>query len=389
MTPALQTLYTWGDHWYGSRNDGDAQILYFRKDILEDPTWQQKFQDEVGHPMPYPIKTWQDLYEITNFFNGKDWNGDGDPDDGISLHLKVGGQGMFHYETLAAPFAITPNPGADPRAVDQYHNVFWFDPTNMDPLINKPGQVMALDFLRQLAATGQVAQFGWDLGQAWDDFFAGNSIATFSWGDVGTIAENPDRSTITGHLGAATIPCSSTWYDLETQQTVTDTANPNCVGNTTGGSWHPVMSAFAHNPDLAYFLQSMIATQPINFFDVTTGWMGVDPSSKSSLFPPEGTASVDDYVAMNYNADDALQYITAYGDQMFNKPIYETYLRIPGTTEFQTDLDIRLSEAMVGTHTAQEALDLVAQAWTQAVDDYGREDLLKIYQDSIGYTPSS
>ena len=387
MAPAMQNLYTWGGQWYGARNDGDAQLLYYRKDILEDPAWQQQYEDEVGSPMPYPIQTWQDLLAITTFFNGKDWNADGDPDDGISLHLKVGGQGMFHFMTLAAPFSITPADGDDPTVVTKHDNVFWFDPDTMDPLINQPGQVMALEFLQQLAATGQEAQFGWDLGQAWDNFLTGNAIATFSWGDVGTLAEKPDRSTIIGNLGAAKIPCSSVWYDSETQETVTDTENPNCVGNTTGGSWHPVMSAYAHNPELAYFLMSMIATQPINFFDVTTGWQGIDPSSLSSLFPPMGTASVDDYVAMGYNADDVQQYITAYGSNLFDPPIFETYLRIPGTPAYINSLDIHLSEAMTGQHTSQEALDLVASEWNQTTDDYGRDDLKAIYQESIGYTP--
>jgi multiple sugar transport system substrate-binding protein len=105
--------------------------------------------------MPFPIRTWQDLLAITSFFNGKDWNEDGDPDDGISLHLAAGGQGHFHYATLAASFAVTPSAGDDPRAVSKYDNIFWFDPDDMTPLINQPGHVRALEFLQELAATGQ------------------------------------------------------------------------------------------------------------------------------------------------------------------------------------------------------------------------------------------
>ena len=106
--PSLAALMKWEDQWYGALNDGDAQMLYYRKDILEDPEWQAAYEAEVGEPMPFPIVTWQDLLAITSFFNGKDWNGDGDEDDGISLHLNVGGQGFFHYMSLSAPFSITP-----------------------------------------------------------------------------------------------------------------------------------------------------------------------------------------------------------------------------------------------------------------------------------------
>jgi multiple sugar transport system substrate-binding protein len=257
----------------------------------------------------------------------------------------------------------------------------------MTPLINQPGQVMALEYLQQLAATGQEAQFGWDLGQAWDNFLGGNAIATFSWGDVGSLSQKPERSTITGNLGAAQIPCSTTWYDRETGETIENAEAPNCVGNTTGGSWHPVMSAFTDTPDLAYYFMAFHASGPVNFWNVTSGWTGVDPSSLSHLFPPRGTATVEQYTQYGFNPDDAVQYITAYGENLFNPPIFETYLRIPGTPEYWNILDIRLSEAMTGQSEAQAALDTVASEWDAVTDDLGRDAQIAIYQESIGYHP--
>src|SRR2546422_887643 len=82
---------------------------------------------------------------------GKDWNGDGKPDDGITLHLKVGGQGFFHFMALSAPYVVIPAPGDNPIKVDKYHNVYWFDPDTMDPLINSPGHVAALEMLLKLS----------------------------------------------------------------------------------------------------------------------------------------------------------------------------------------------------------------------------------------------
>jgi multiple sugar transport system substrate-binding protein len=383
----LKTLYTWGGQWYGVLNDGDAQMLYYRKDILEDPKWQAAFEAETGMPMPVPPKTWQELLAVTSFFNGKDWNGDGDPDDGISLHLRSGGQGMFHFMTLSAPFAITPATGDDPRAVTKYDNIYWFDPEDMTPVINQPGQVAALEYLKELAATGSPSQMGWELAEAWNNFLSGNAIATFSWGDVGSLAEDPSRSTITGKLGGARIPCSDTWYDRELGEFVTDVENPNCVGNTTGGSWHGVISSLSDDPELAYYLLAMHATPSINFWNVVYGWTGVDPNSTSQLFPPRGTASVQDYVNTGYNASDAEEYITGYGENLFSFPITETYLRIPGTVEYWEILDTRLAQAMIGELSPQEALDKVAEEWAGVTDSYGIESQLAIYQASIGYKP--
>ncbi len=384
--PAFRALLQWGGETYGSQMDGDAQLLYYRHDILSDPEWQAAYEAETGEPMPYPIVTWQDLLAITSFFNGKDWNGDGDPDDGISLHLAPGGQGHFHFATLAASFAVTPSDGDDPRAVSKYDNVFWFDPDDMTPLINEPGHVMALEFLQELAATGQEAQFGWQLGEAWDNFLGGNAIATFSWGDVGSLSQNVERSAIRGSLGADVTPCSSEWYDRELGEIVVDTENPNCVGNTTGGSWHPTMSSFTENPELTYFYMALIANPSINFYNATTGWQGVDPCCTYQLYEPRGTAVSEDYTAVGFDASDMERYINAYGSNVYDKPTSVTYLRIPGTLEYiQETLDIRLSEAMTGQSTAQEALDNTAEDWDEITDDLDTDSQLEIYQQAIGY----
>ncbi len=385
----FRALLQWGGQTYGTQMDGDAQLFYYRNDILSDPQWQEAFKAETGMDLPNPPTTWQQVLAVTKFFNGKDWNGDGDPDDGISLHLAAGGQGHWHYGTLAAAFAVTPAEGDDPRKVTKYDNVFYFDPDDMTPLINQPGHVRALEFLKELAATGQEAQFGWQLGEAWDNFLGGNAIATFSWGDVGSLSQNTDRSVIKGNLGAAVIPCSEEWYDRETQQFVTDSANPNCVGNTTGGSWHPVLSAFSDEPELTYYFMALLANPTINFYNATTGWQGIDPCCTYQLYAPRGSATSEDYTAVGFDAGDMERYINSYGSNVYDKTTYLTYLRIPGTLEYlQESLDIRLSEAMTDQLTPQAALDAAAADWERVTDDLGRESQLQIYQQAIGYVPS-
>ena len=135
ITPVVASLYQWDGQWYGTNNDHDAQVLYYRKDIIEDPKWQAAYKEETGEDMPVAMDTWEDTLKIAQFFNGKDWNGDGDPDDGITLHLKVGGQGFFHFLALSAPYVVTPAAGDDPKKVTKYNNVYFFDPETMEPLV--------------------------------------------------------------------------------------------------------------------------------------------------------------------------------------------------------------------------------------------------------------
>ncbi len=155
MPQSLKTLHTWEGVGYGVLNDGDGQVLYYRRDALANPEWRAQFKKEYGYSMPVPPKTWQQMLDISNFFNGKNWDSnDPDPDSGTVLHLKVGEQGHYHFQSLSASFAITPGP-----ELDQYHNVYWFDPTNMKPLINSPGHVAALEFCR--SCTRPTLRTGW------------------------------------------------------------------------------------------------------------------------------------------------------------------------------------------------------------------------------------
>lgn len=386
VSPAVRNLLQWGGSYYGTQNDHDAQVLYYRKDIIEDPKWQEAYKQETGEDMPVAMDTWEDVLKIAQFFNGKDWNGDGDPDDGITLHLKVGGQGFFHFMALSAPYVVLPAPGDDPNKVDKYHNIYYFDPDTMEPLINSPGHVKALEMLLALSKAGPSAMWGWSLGEAWADFLSGNAVMTFSWGDVGSLAQDPTQSVIQGKLGARGIPGTKGPYDMETQEFL-NLDTPNLVGNQVGCSWHPVLSKFAKNPDLAYYWMAWQATPAINHWNVYMGWTGVDPGTTYDWFPPYGTATIEEYVDGGYNASDAEEFIGSFQDNFYNYPIFQTYIRIPGTTEMMTAWDIHLSEAVTGQISPQEALDRTYDDWVNIIDEQGKDTLLKLYQESIGYTP--
>lgn len=380
----IRELYMWGDTWYGFNNDHDGQVLYYRLDILNDPDWQAAFKEEKGFDMPVPPQTWEEVYEVCDFFNGKDWNGDGTPDYGIAMHLKVGGQGHFHYMAFSAPYTVAPAPGDDPTRVTRYHNLYWFDPETMEPLIDSPGHLEALKMLMKLAGTGPAAMYGWDLGEAWDAFLRNKAVMTFSWGDVGSLAQLPEHSEIMGKLGVAPIPGSERYYDLENQEWVEER---NFVANTVGASWHGVISAYADNPDLAAYFLSWQATPEINNWNVVWGWTGIDPGTLYDFFPPEGYASIEDYVATGYHEEDARQFVNAYMDMWYHYPLRQTYLRIPGTPEYWEVWDIHLSEAVVGMVPPEEALRRCAQEWNDITDRLGREQQKEIYQEAIGYQP--
>jgi ABC-type sugar transport system, periplasmic component len=381
----IKALYMFGDSWYAFNNDHDGMVLYYRRDILNDPKWQAEFEAERGYPMPTSLATWDEVLDIARFFNGKDWNEDGKPDYGMSMHLKVGEQGFFNFLALSAPYVVHPAPGPDPAKVTRYHNVYWFDPETMEPLINSPGHVRALEMMIELFKTGPSAQLGWGLGEAWDLFLRGDSIFVFTFGDVGTLSQDPRQSTVRGKTGTAPIPGSYEVYNLETKSwTRLDT--PNLVANESGASWSGVISRFSKEPDLVAYFLSWQATPEINHWNVTWGWTGVDPGTTYDFLPPVGTATIDEYVQTGYDADDVREFLLAYQTMWFEYPLSLPYLRIPGTADYIESLDIHLSEALSGQASPQEALDRVARDWERITNRMGRQEQLRLYRESIGYT---
>ena len=381
MPPSLRTLYSWDGKGYGVLNDADGQILYYRRDVLTDPANQAAFKAAVGYDLPVPPRTWQQVLDIARFFDGKNWDKhDSQPDHGIVLHLKPGEQGFYHFVSLSAPFAVTPG-----EKVDRYHDVYWFDPTDMKPLINQPGQVAALEMLMKLNQYGPPEQIGWRLPQAWDYFLRGKAVMTFSFGDLGALCEDETRSLVKGKCGAAPLPGSSRYWDLEKKAWV-EPVQPHSVGNTTGGSWHGVVLSQSAHPEALYSFLSLMAIKPVSMWAVEHGWTGINPGFRYQMPKPEGEASLADYIKAGWDKQDVQDYLAAY-EKNFNAPTMLDYLRIRGTEEYWATLDSQLAAAMGGRKTAQQALDSVAASWDKITDRLGREQQLAAYQKAIGYVP--
>jgi multiple sugar transport system substrate-binding protein len=287
---------------------------------------------------------------------------------------------MFHFMSMSASYVVRGG-----STVDRCTNNYWFDPATMEPLINQPGHVKALAKLIELSQYGPDAQVGWDLGTAWDWFLRGKSIFVFSWGDVGALVQDTARSKIQGKLGASILPgstevynmCSNAWETLET---------PNVAGNTTGGSWHGIISSRSLNPEVVYHLYAFMATKPVHLWNIYRGWTGVDPGVSTDFLPPNGTATMEGFKEVGWNESDVEFYTQAYYDNFF-APVMLPYLRINGTEEYWRALDQNLSKAMVGELDPQTALDNTAAAWNEITERRGKDLQLSQYQQSMGYQP--
>jgi multiple sugar transport system substrate-binding protein len=377
ILPGPRALMEYGGELYVSGYDHDGQVFYYRRDLLTDPEHQAAFAEEFGYDLPVPPQTWDQAIDIAQYFNGKDWDGDGEPESGVTMHLKVGGQAFFHFMSYSAPFVIGPE--------NEKH--YWFNPEDMTPLITSPGHVAAINSLVELAQHGPEAMYGWALGESWDYFLGGKAAITFTWGDLGALAqETPERggkSLVRGMTASAAIPGTDGYYNPVTNEQF-DTEEPNIVGNTTGGSWAPVLSKFSKSPEATYFLLALLADSQKAMTYAGRGFDGVDPGATFQFPEPNGTATVQDYVDLGWDEQDAIDYTDAYF-QVFGNTQQFPYLRIPGTFEYWLSLDTNLSRAMIGELTPEEALQTTADEWEQITDRFGRDLQLASYKSSLGF----
>ncbi len=155
-----------------------------------------------------------------------------------------------------------------------------------------------------------------------------------------------------GKIGTTQLPGTMAYTNPATG-TESATTEVNFVGNTTGGSWSPVVMAGSESPEATYYFWAMLATEAKQRFYAARGSDGVDPG-KWYQMPPEavegGTGDLKQYTDAGFTADDAIEYCRAFYDN-FNNPKQLPYLRIPGAAEYWSALDIRLSHpAAPGRH---------------------------------------
>lgn len=367
---------TWGGKWYGPPYDSDAQALYYRRDILSDATYQKEFKTKYGYELPVPPKTWAQLYDVAQFFTGRDWNGDGEDDYGFTLPVKRGINGFFHFLNMAIPFVVAPGP------VDRYHGCYYFDPVTMEPLINTPGNVKALEILVSLLKFAPADVLSYGMAEGWDVFLRGKAVLTWSWGDVGALAEDPDKSVIMGKCGCAPMPGSMETWDREHKRWIKWEV-PHFVGNSTG-AWHGLISRYTENPELVYDLFAFHASEKISMWSVYRGWTGVDIGRTFHFLPPYGPASLEGYLEEGWYADDVKEFSSAYYKTFSAETMMEC-LGIPGTWAYWDTLDDALAQAYLGKLTPKQALDKVYHEWEEITNRLGRERQKELYQINIGY----
>jgi len=234
IIPALWTSSSvWRDATYGAPSNSAVMMMFYRKDLFDDPTEQAAFKAKYGYDLAVPT-TWDAYRDAAEFFTRK-------------------ASATLAGETLTDDFAGVAMTGKRHVAtVLEWMNYGWtFGGGILDDsgqlVIDSQQSVAALDYmlgLRDFAQPGYTSA-------TWDETTAtlqqGNAALSITWGDTAGAMEAAEQSAVVGKMGYASIP----------------TLKSGDMPIAHLGSWTYVIPAGSKNPDAAWLFLEWALSGPI------------------------------------------------------------------------------------------------------------------------------
>src|SRR5438876_1172627 len=358
---------TFKGHVYTVPLDGDFQMVYYRKDLLQRDGLQ-------------PPETWQDYISVAKHFQGKDLNGDGKADYGSCLAMKRSAQSYWMYISIAAAYL---------QSQGTKQGTF-FSTDNMQPLMNNAGAAAALDVYKQLSKLGPPDQLNNDVGDSRGLFVTGRCALSLDWGDIGPLAVDKTQSKVQDKVGAVILPGPKQVLERSSNQLVD--CNATLCPYATNGVNHSPFAAFggwsgainkaasAKVKDAAFAFLSYMSQPAQSSVDVTIGKTGFNPY-RTSHFNNMGP-----WTASGMSESAANDYLGAIKSSL-QSPNMVLDLRIPQTAFYQqTALDTALAQFLAGEISLTQCMTQITNQWNSKTDEIARQSQLDAYRSSLSST---
>ena len=345
--------------------DGDFQMAYYRKDIFA----------EHGIDVP---ETWDDYIAAAKAAHGKDLNGDGTPDFGSCISKKRNAQAYWAIFSIAGSFLQSQ--GTTQGA--------FFDTETMAPLVNNEAFAEVLRVYTATTPFGPPDEINLDVGDTRNLFTAGRCAMTVDWGDIGTLAIDPETSKVADKVGAIILPGSRRVLDRSTGKLV-DCDSSTCPHAINGvnrapyaafGGWSGGINASADEKvkDATYAFFSYMSQPEQSNSDVTIGKTGFNPYRLSQF---ASTKLWEDAGMSKEAADDYLGAI----QQSLNSPNMVLDLRIPQNQAYQqVVLDSTIARLLAGELDIPTTMATIEEGWNELNEDNGIDEQLEVYRATLG-----
>ncbi len=350
-----ERVLAWNGTAYAIPYIGASPILAYRKGVLKDEENKEKFKEKYGYDLR-PPQTWEEYRDVAEFFQDWDWDGDEDPEYG-TLEMQAKGQARWAFLGRAASYADPDEP-------------FFFDADTMEPRINNPGWVKALEQCVEISKLGPPNMAEYSLDQVRGSALMGKAMLAVEWADIGAISLNPRVSAVVGKLGFSALPGAKEVYN-PTSGEWEEQPEVRHVPYAAFGGWVQSVLQSSQNQEAAFDFCLFLSSKEV---DTLLSMAGVQTMRLSGLDDAEKWSSMGLDAESGY-----LELVKG----IVNDPRAIMDLRIPGAEEYFEALETQLARAIAGEVEPQEALDEAAQAWEEITDRLGREEQKKLYQESL------
>lgn len=357
---------TWDGITYRVSIDGDTHNFNYRSDVFADSDLAAEWASSGGEGEWGVPTTWQQVKAVSQFMNGKKFDGD-DLYGIIDVCKPWGGFGFYFFLSRASAYAKHPDDKA------------WiFDPADMKPRINNPAFLRALTDIVETLPYEPSDQVNGDGNRTWlEEFLPGIGTMCHWWGDLGSNVYTNDVSVVQDKVAFSILPGSPDVYNAATGAWDTIEGNNFAPNNAYIGWGLYVMKRAEENgvSDAAWSLAAHLGGKDISM------WMAVYPSGfqpyRNSHFNAEEWAIT--YPSVEYAQD----YLDSEADS-YNHPNRAVEPRIPGIFQYYVAAELELAKAFAGDVEPQAALDAAVAEWEKITDQIGRDSQVQLYQAALG-----
>ncbi|OPX55621.1 multiple sugar transport system substrate-binding protein [Oceanospirillum multiglobuliferum] len=334
ITPAFR------DNWmsvngqiYSIPDDGDVLLLYYRKDLFEDPKNKAAFLKQYGYPLA-PPKTWHEFDQISAFFS-------------VTYAPQMYGSAFMHQELSHYFFS------------EQFriNGGVFFDAKTMQAKINSKEGLKTLEQMIARQSSMPPGVENWSFMDVLGAFIHGQLAMTEFWPPMGRWAEGygkdsellawVPKSLVAGKVGYA--------------------PSPGGHGALAAGFGLSIAST-SNNKDAAYLFIQWLSSREVSLNRVQTPYSLRDPyrishynsASYRNLWPSAG-----DYL-------DTLQKSTKNG--LLDLSLLQINL-------YEKSLMEGLKAAFTRKIEPQQALDHIARQWNQITQSIGVEKQQHYYKE--------
>jgi multiple sugar transport system substrate-binding protein len=356
--PFREQVTRYGNEHMALPYGGSALVLVYRRDAFEREA-NRTAASNKGIKLE-PPKTWGQLDALARFFQGRDWDGDGQADHGISLVLGVDAEGLGSATFLARAASLGQHP-------DQFS--FLFDSEKMAPRIDTEPFVEALSGLIALKAAGPTGM---------EKFDADAARQAFRTGKVAMLIDRAERAAAWSHgkpVAVTPLPGSERVFDPASKSWSTPPQRNAPSYLPRGGGW------------LVGIRKGLAGTQLDAAIDLAKYLASPEKSDRiraERAFPmlPFRTAQMGEGLPDPTSAPDVdvRLWSEAVGRTFAERAVVG--LRIPGADGYLDELAEGRVAALAGA-APQSALASVARAWTERTRARGPKRQLWHYRRSL------